>query len=89
MRDVIAPEVREFIRRDLEVQGYQIERAAVHGLSVRWREGSPPLTEGMPYRDREPIMAIMKASDCFLVITASHGGRGGRPYHLGFGEAQE
>jgi hypothetical protein len=89
MPSFIAPELREFIRRGLEVHGYHIERPAVRGLSVRCKGGSRPLTEGMVYRDREPIMAIMKARDCFLVVTASHGGRDGTPYHFGFGEAQE
>ncbi len=89
MREYIAPEVREFIRQDLEDQGYRIERPSVRGLTVRGPDGARPLSEGMTYRDAEPIMAIMKTRDCFLVITASHGGREGHPYHFGFGEAQE
>lgn len=89
MREYIAPEVREVIRRDLEDQGYEIERPAVRGLTIRSPEGARPLVEGMTYRDAEPIMAIMKTRDCFLVITASHGGRDGTPYHFGFGEASE
>ena len=89
MLDYIAPEVREFIRRDLEEQGYEIEQPAVRGLTLTSRRGSRPLSEGMTYRDAEPIMAIMKTRDCFLVITAAHGGREGAPYLFGFAEASE
>ncbi|HEY3226149.1 MAG TPA: hypothetical protein VGK61_04015 [Planctomycetota bacterium] len=89
MHDSLAPEVRDTIRRDMEGQGYSIERQAVRGLWVRRKEKPLKLSEGMVYRDHEPIMAIMKSRRCFLVITASHGGMEGNPYLFSFNEAHE
>jgi hypothetical protein len=89
MHDLLAPEVRETIRRDMEGQGYSIERPSIRGLWIQERARPLRLSEGMVYRDREPIMAIMKSRRCFLVITASHGGMEGSPYLFGFTEAHE
>jgi len=89
MVDLTAPEIRQTIRRDLELQGYSIERSRVPGLRVRRPQGSCLLFEGMLYRDGEEILAIMQDRDCYLVITASRGGFEGVPYLFGFQEAEE
>lgn len=89
MHDALAPEVRESIRHDMEGLGYAIERPSIRRLMIGGPERPLKLSEGMVYRDHEPIMAIMKSRRCFLVITASHGGMEGRPYLFNFTEAHE
>jgi len=89
MRDPTAPEIRESIRKVLERQGYLIESSRIPALRTRTPDRPRILREGMAYRDREPIMAIMKEHHYFLVITPFHGGYQGVPYRLGFQEAEE
>jgi hypothetical protein len=89
MHDPTAPEIRVSIQKGLERQGYQIENPRVPALWTRAPERSRFLREGMVFRDREPILAIMRDPRYFLVVTAYHGAYEGAPYRFGFQEAEE